>query len=105
MSLRPSDLRKGLKILWEGIPFEVTEFQFVKPGKGSAMYKCRLRDMLSGRSQEKTFREVESFEKPDLEDREIAFSYINGEMVVFTDPDNYEEISIPESVMGKNKLL
>ena len=83
----------------------MTEFQFVKPGKGAAMYKCRLRDMLSGRSQEKTFREVESFDKPDQEDREIAFSYVNGDMVVFTDPDNYEELAIPDSVLGKNKLL
>lgn len=105
MSLRPSDLRKGLKILWEGIPYEVTEFQFVKPGKGAAMYKCRLRDMLRGYTQEKTFREVDSFEKPDLEDRELAFSYVNGDMVMFTDPETYEENAIPDTVLGKNKLL
>lgn len=100
-----TDLRKGIKILWEGIPYEVTEFQFVKPGKGMAMYKCRLRNMLAGNTLDKTFREVDKMEKPDLESRELAFSYESGDHMVFSDPDTYEEVNISTEVLGKNKLL
>ncbi len=100
-----SDLRKGLKILWEGQPYEIVEFQFVKPGKGAAMYKCRVRHMLQGNTIEKTFREVDSFEKPDLESRELQFSYEDGGQFVFSDPDTYEESRVDGDVLGRNALL
>lgn len=103
--LGTSDLRKGIKILWEGTPYEVTEFQFVKPGKGMAMYKCRLRNMLAGNTLEKTFREVDKFEKPDLHSRELAFSYSDGNHLVFSDPETYEEVIIESDVLGRNRLL
>lgn len=105
MSLKASDLRKGLKILWDGQPYEITEFQFVKPGKGAAMYKCRVRHILQGNTVEKTFREVDSFEKPDLESRELTYSYANGEQLVFSDPETYEEFLVETSVLGQNALL
>ena len=105
MSLSASDLRKGLKILWGGTPYEITDFQFVKPGKGMAMYKCRLRNMLAGNTMDKTFREVDKFEKPDLQDRELAFSYADGSHLVFSDPDTYEEVIIEAETLGRNRLL
>lgn len=100
-----SDLRKGLKILWEGVPYEITDFQFVKPGKGAAMYKCRLRNMLVGSTQDKTFREVDKMEKPDLEDRELSFSYESGDQLVFSDPETFEEVTINADVLGRNRYL
>lgn len=100
-----SDLRKGLKILWEGQPYEVVEFQFVKPGKGAAMYKCRIRHMLQGNVIDKTFREVDTFEKPDLESKELTFSYVNGDKYVFNDPETYEEYVVDAEVLGRNALL
>ena len=100
-----SDLRKGLKILWEDIPYEITDFQFVKPGKGAAMYKCRLRNMLAGNTLDKTFREVDKMGKPDLQDRELAYSYDSGDHVVFSDPETYEEVNINGEVLGRNRLL
>ena len=100
-----SDLKKGLKILWENTPYEVTEFQFVKPGKGAAMYKCRLRNMLQGYSQEKTFREVERFEVPNLEDRELEFSYVDGDQYVFSDSKTFEEYHIQAEVLGDKKYF
>jgi elongation factor P len=105
MPINASDLRKGLKILWEGIPYEITDFQFVKPGKGMAMYKCRLRNMLAGNTLDKTFREVDKMDKPDLMDRELAFSYANGEHFVFSDPETYEEVDISAEVLGRNRFL
>jgi len=100
-----SDLRKGLKILWENIPYEITEFQFVKPGKGAAMYKCRIRHMLSGATQDKTFREVEKFEKPDLLDRELVYSCKNGDTFMFSDPETYEEVEISGEALGRNQYF
>jgi elongation factor P len=100
-----ADLRKGLKILWEGQPYEITEFQFVKPGKGMAMYKCRIRHMLQGNTIEKTFREVDTFGKPDLVSKELIFSYANGDQYVFSDPETYEEYLVEAAVLGRNKLL
>ena len=105
MSLSASDLRKGLKILWEGIPYEITDFQFVKPGKGMAMYKCRIRHMLQGTTQDKTFREVDRFEKPDLMDRELVYSYANGDQYMFSDPETYEEVMINAEALGRNRFF
>ena len=59
MAFTAADLRKGLKIELEGIPYEVTEFEFCKPGKGQAMYKCRIKNMLLGTTMEKPFRAVD----------------------------------------------
>jgi len=98
-----SDLRKGLKIELDGIPFEITEFQFVKPGKGMAMYKCRIRNMINGSTQDRTFREVEKIGKPDINSRELVYTYKSGESYVFSDPDTYEEVEIDASAIGDKK--
>ncbi len=98
-----SDLRKGLKIELEGVPYDITEFQFVKPGKGQAMYKCRIRNLLTGGTQDRTFREVEKIGKPDLFDQELIFSYLHGDDFVFSDPETYEEVHIHKDVMGDRK--
>jgi len=100
-----SDLRKGLKIEVDGIPYEITEFQFVKPGKGQAMYKCRIKNLLSGNTTDRTFREVDHIGKPDIMDREVAFSYADGDHYVFSDPDTYEEVTINADILGINRYL
>lgn len=98
-----SDLRKGLKIELDGTPFEITEFQFVKPGKGMAMYKCRIRNMINGSTQDRTFREVEKIGKPDIHSRELVYTYKSGDSFVFSDPDTYEEVEIDASAIGDKK--
>ena len=98
-----SDLRKGLKIELDGVPFEVTEFQFVKPGKGMAMYKCRIRNMITGGTQDRTFREVEKIGKPDIYSRELVYTYKSGENYVFSDPETFEEVEIAEETIGDKK--
>jgi len=100
---RTSDLRKGLKVELDGVPFEITEFQFVKPGKGMAMYKCRIRNMINGSTQDRTFREVESIGIPDMEQRELVYTYVHGDKYVFSDPDTYEEVEINEEAVGDQK--
>lgn len=98
-----SDLRKGLKIELEGVPFEITEFQFVKPGKGAAMYKCRIRNMITGGTQDRTFREVEKIGKPDIYSRELVYTYASGDNYVFSDPETYEEVEIGAAAIGDRK--
>lgn len=98
-----SDLRKGLKIEVEGVPYEVTEFQFVKPGKGQAMYKCRLRNLLAGNTMDRTFRAVDRIDKPDLEERDLAYSYPEGDHFVFMDHKTYEQITISGDAVGEQK--
>jgi elongation factor P len=100
-----SDLRKGLKIEMENVPYEVVEFQFVKPGKGMAMYKCRIRNLLNGNTTDKTFREVDKIGKPDIEERELHYSYPEGDHFVFMDNKTYEQLTIPDKVLGDQKYF
>jgi len=100
-----SDLRKGLKIELEGVPYEVVEFQFVKPGKGQAMYKCRIKNMLVGNVTDKTFREVDKIGKPDIEERDLVFSYVDGDHFVFMGKHTYEQVTVDASIVGNNKYF
>lgn len=98
-----SDLRKGLKIEIDGVPYEVTEYQFFKPGKGQAMYKCRIKNLVSQTTQEKTFREVDKIDTPNLDQRTVHYAYPDGDDYVFTDPRTYEEFHLSPSVLGVKK--
>lgn len=100
-----SDLRKGLKIEWEGTPYEVVEFQFYKPGKGQAMYKCRIKNLLSGNVTDKTFREVDHIDKPDIEERELHYSYPEGDHFVFMDNRTFEQVTISAETIGDKKYF
>ncbi len=95
-----SDLRKGLKIQIDGEPYIVTDFQFSKPGKGQALYKTKMRNMLSGNQFEKTFRSNDKFEKAPLEERNMQFLYSQGDEFHFMDTQNYEQLIISREQMG-----
>lgn len=95
-----SDLRKGLKISIDGDPYIITDFQFSKPGKGQALYKCRLRNMITGNAFDKTYRSNDKFEKAPLEDRKMQFLYAQGNEYNFMDSSNYEQIVIQKEQLG-----
>ena len=95
-----TDFRKGLKIEIEGIPFEIIEFQHFKPGKGGAMVRTKLRNILNGRVQDKTFRSGEKVEKPDMETRDMQFLYREGEQLFFMDMTTYEQLHMEEESTG-----
>ena len=92
-----TDFRKGLKIEVEGTPYEIVEFQHFKPGKGGAMVRTKLRNFLTGRMQDITFRSGEKVEKPDLETREMQYLYREGDELIFMDLTSYEQMHIPEA--------
>jgi elongation factor P len=101
-----SDLRKGLKINIDGEPYIITDFQFSKPGKGQALYRCRLRNMLTGNSMDRTFRSNDKFDKADLEERKMQYLYAQGNEYHFMDTKSYEQIVItPEQLGDAGKYL
>lgn len=100
-----SDLRKGLKIEIDGDPYIVSDFQFVKPGKGQALYRCKLKNLITGATQDKTYRSVEKMDKPNLMEKEMIFSYVDGNSFVFMDSESYEQIHVDTDVVGNLKYF
>ena len=101
-----TDFRKGLKIEIDGTPFEIIEFQHFKPGKGGAMVRTKLRDILNGRVLDNTFRSGEKVERPNLESRDMQFLYHEGEQLVFVDMTTYDQMHMDaEATDGKANYL
>ena len=101
-----TDFRKGLKIEIDGTPFEITEFQHFKPGKGGAMVRTKLRNILNGRVLDNTFRSGEKVERPNLESRDMQFLYHEGEQLVFMDMTTYDQMHMDaEATDGKANYL
>ena len=98
------ELHKGVKLLIDGEPWEIMEFDFSKPGKGQAIYNCRLRNMVTGGGMTKSYRSGDKFERPDLMQKTITYSYEDNGAFVFTD-ENYEEIRVSADVMGDKKYF
>ncbi|MBF0480920.1 MAG: elongation factor P [Desulfovibrionaceae bacterium] len=98
--LSTTDFRRGLKIEMDGIPYEIVEFQHVKPGKGGAFIRTKLKNILNGRVVENTFRSGEKVDKPDMETREMQFLYREAEGFVFMDMTTYEQTHVGFSQMG-----
>ena len=98
------ELHKGVKLLIDGEPWEITEFSFSKPGKGQAIYNCKLRNMMSGGGMTKSYRSGDKFEKPELVQQSVTYSYDDGTAFVFTD-ENFEEIRVSYDVMGDKKYF
>ncbi len=100
-----SDLRKGLKIEIDGDPYEITDYQFVKPGKGQALYRCKIKNLNSGGTIEKTFRAADKIGKPNLEEKKMIFSFVEGTHFVFMDPDSYDQVHVDADVVGSQKYF
>jgi elongation factor P len=95
-----SNLRKGLAITIDNDPYIVTAFEFTKPGKGQALYRTRLRNMLTGGVIDRTFRSGESLEPAHLDQRNMQYLYRDGQNYYFMDTDTYEQLGILEDALG-----
>jgi elongation factor P len=100
-----SDLRKGLKIEIDGDPYVITDFQFVKPGKGQALYRCKLKNIITGSTMDRTYRSADKVGKPDLMQREMVYSYPEGDHYVFMDESTYEQVTVDKDVIGDMKYF
>jgi len=89
-----SDLRKGLAIVIDDAPYVVTSFEFVKPGKGQALYRTRLRNLLTGAVIDKTYRSGETLESATLDRRSVQYLYNDGVNYYFMDTSSYEQIAL-----------
>lgn len=95
-----SDIRKGLKVLMDGNPFTVVEFQFVKPGKGAAFTRTKFKNLLTGSVIEKNIRSGEKLEPANVEEKAMQFLYKDGEDFVFMDGKTYEQVTVTGEVVG-----
>ncbi len=94
-----SDLRKGLKIEIDGEPYIITNFEFSKPGKGQSLYRCRLKNMVTGNAFDKTYRSSEKFKKAPLDERKMQFLYNQADEYHFMDTQSFEQY-----VIARDKL-
>lgn len=98
-----SDFRKGsTKILWNNEPWLVVDYQSVKPGKGGTFIVTRMKNMITGRILEETFRSEEKFPEPDLEFKQMSYIYFDG-LYNFMDQESYEQSAFSEDQIAQVK--
>ncbi|TDL34616.1 elongation factor P [Jeotgalibacillus sp. S-D1] len=90
-----NDFRTGLTVEVDGGIWRVMDFQHVKPGKGAAFVRSKLRNLRTGAIQEKTFRAGEKVAKAQIDNRRMQYLYANGDMHVFMDNETYDQIELP----------
>lgn len=95
-----SDIRKGLKIEMDDQPFEIIEFLHVKPGKGQAFVRTKVRNLLTGAVLDKTFKSGEKIAQPDLGYKKAQYLYQEDNQYVFMDLDTYEQVYLDRDVIG-----
>ena len=99
-----SDFKKGLKLLVEGQPYVIVDFQHVKPGKGNQFFRTKMRSLLTGNNLERTFKSGEKFEVPNVEMVEMTYLYKDDKGYNFMNQQNYEQICMMEHEIGESKF-
>ena len=95
-----NDVRNGLKILIDGEPYVIVDSDFIKPGKGQAFTRIKIRNLKNGRTTEKTMKSNDTVEGADVMDTDMQFLYSDGEHWHFMQPDNFEQFTADATVMG-----
>jgi len=95
-----AEFRRGLKIEIDGKPFIIVDFQHVKPGKGGAFVRTKLKNLETGAVLEKTFRSGEKVEKPSLEEKEMQYLYRDDDGFHFMDTETYEQVFLAHDQVG-----
>lgn len=96
-----SEFKSGLKIMLDGDPYSIVENEFVKPGKGQAFSRVRVRNLKTGRVVEKTFKSGDTVEAADVHDTEMQYLYNDGELWHFMDPESYEQLTADATAVGE----
>ncbi len=92
-----ADFKRGMKIEYKGEPCEIVEFQHAKMGRGGALVKTKLRNLITGSILDDTFRSGEKFERPQLEEKEMQYLYEQDGMYYVMDNETYEQVPLAES--------
>ncbi|MGA0000153.1 MAG: elongation factor P, partial [Steroidobacteraceae bacterium] len=99
-SISTSDFKSGLKILLDGDPFVIVENEFVKPGKGQAFNRVRIRNLKTGRTIEKTFKSGDTVEAADVQDVDMQYLYGDGDFWYFMQPESFEQHTASKEAVG-----
>src|SRR5215475_8057878 len=99
MQISTADFRKGLRIVFDGQPYAIVDFQHVKPGKGGAFVRTKLKHMKQGKVIDNTFRSGEKMELVDFEDKHMQFLY-GDDRFHFMDMETYDQVSLSEDEVG-----
>lgn len=97
---KTSEFRKGLKVQIDGEPYLMIEMNFVKPGKGNALYKCKLRNLIRGTVIDRTYKGGDSIESADVEEIDTQYLYRQGDTYVFMDTGTYEQYELTADQVG-----
>lgn len=98
-----ADFKKGLKIMVEGSPYTILDFQHVKPGKGNQFTRTKMRNLLTGQQLERTFKSGERFEVPNVMTRDMSYLYKDDNGYTFMDKESYDQIVMTETEIGEAK--
>jgi len=100
-----AEFRNGARLELEGEPYYIVEFQHVKPGKGGAFVRTKLKSYKTGNVLDRTFRSGERFQEPNLEEREMQFLYTAGNSYTFMDTESFEQFTYDKKELGDNADL
>ncbi len=101
MALATSDFKNGLKIEVAGEPYTIVNFQHVKPGKGGAFVRTKIKNLRNGKIVDKTFRAGEKVGEPDVEDRNMQYLYFDGDQLIFMDTETYDQFPFSVEQVGE----
>lgn len=99
-SYSTNEFKSGLKIILDGDPYNILENEFVKPGKGQAFNRVKVRNLKTGRVVEKTFKSGDSVEAADVFEKEVQYIYTDGEFWYFMDTGTFEQMAAGQAVVG-----
>lgn len=97
-----NELRSGLKVMLDGDPCSIVDNEYVKPGKGQAFNRVKLRNLRSGRVWERTFKSGDKLEGADVMDHDMEYLYNDGEFFHFMDPQSFEQVQADASAVGES---
>ena len=102
VAYKTSDFRKGLRVQINGEPYIMTSMEFKKPGKGSALYICKLKNLLRGTSLDRTYKGGDSLEEADIVETDVQYLYKQGTSYVFMDKVNFEQYELSAEQIGED---
>ncbi|MGC4002708.1 MAG: elongation factor P [Pirellulales bacterium] len=100
MAYNTSDFKKGIKVQIDGDPYLMLECNFVKPGKGQALYKCKFRNLIRGGNLDRTYKSGDSLDEADVVTIDAQYLYRSGDAYVFMNNEDFEQYEIPSNVVG-----
>ena len=100
MNYSTSQFKKGLKLMLDGNPCSIVNNEIVKPGKGQAFNRVKFKDLITGKTLEKTFKSGESLEAADVMELEMQYLYTDGEKWYFMDPNSFDQFDLSKESMG-----